>query len=88
MNNVAIQDIREYLWSQIKLSGLLNENNYFADGFSQPFIPIIPAQQMPEFINLLPGRTFIIFISGIEFMNIIQDTIIVLTEGCFADIFS
>lgn len=60
-NSLAIYDIREYLWDNLKSSGVLNEQDYFADGFNTPIVPIIPSQQIPEMNNLLPGKPYIVY---------------------------
>jgi len=54
-------DVNKYVWDQIKENGILNENDYIADGFDTPLIPVIPAQQIPEFNNLIPGQTYLIY---------------------------
>ena len=58
---LAINDVKSYLWNQIVAQELLDANDYYADGLSIPLIPIIPAQQIPEFNNLLPAKTHIIY---------------------------
>lgn len=58
---VAAYDVRSMLWNELKNADLFSENDYYADGITSPLIPIIPAQQVPEFNNLLPGKTFIIY---------------------------
>jgi len=58
---VASYDVRSFLWAQLQAAGLMNAATYTADGFEIPLIPIIPAQQVPEFNNLLPGKTYIIY---------------------------
>jgi len=60
-DEIAVIDIKNYLWDQIKTAGLLLESDYYADGFDVPLIPIIPSQQVPEFNNLLPGKTYIVY---------------------------
>jgi hypothetical protein len=60
-SQLAITDIRNYIWQKIQDAGLLDINDYYADGLSDPLIPIIPTQQVPEFNNLLPGRTYIVY---------------------------
>jgi len=60
-NKVASSDIRKYIWDSILNAEILDENDYYADGFNQSLIPIIPAQQVPEFNNLLPGKTYLIY---------------------------
>jgi hypothetical protein len=58
---VASYDVRKILWKELKDHNLFKEEDYYADGFSSPLIPIIPAQQVPEFNNLLAGKTYIIY---------------------------
>ena len=60
-DKIAVYDIRKVLWQELQYEGLIDINDYYADGFSTALIPIIPAQQVPEFNNLLPGKTYIIY---------------------------
>jgi len=60
-DKLASRDIRYFLWEAFKTSGLFNENDYIADGFDVPLVPIIPSQQIPEFNNLLPGKPYIYY---------------------------
>ena len=57
----ALFEIRSLIWKELTDAGLLNEQNYYADGFLKPLIPIIPTQQIPEFTNLLPGVPYITY---------------------------
>ena len=54
-------DIRQYIWDNIVEAGILNDYDYYADGLADPLMPIIPAQQVPEFNNLLPGKTYMLY---------------------------
>lgn len=58
---MASSDIRRFIWDQILSFDILNENDYYADGFVDALVPIIPSQQVPEFNNLLPGKTYLIY---------------------------
>lgn len=58
---LASVDIRSYIWDAIVEAEILDPNDYFADGFYENLIPIIPSQQIPEFNNLLPGKTYMIY---------------------------
>jgi hypothetical protein len=60
-NSQASADIRNYIWENIKLEEILDENEYYADGIPTSLLPIIPVQQVPEFNNLLPGRTYMLY---------------------------
>ena len=60
-NSAAYIDMRKYIWGQIQANGLLDPQNYYADGFDDPLVPIIPVQQVPEFNNLLPGKTYMLY---------------------------
>jgi hypothetical protein len=64
-SSLAVNDLRLFIWEQLKSNGILNENDYYADGFTQPLIPIIPSQQIPEFNNLLPGKAYLVYESEI-----------------------
>jgi hypothetical protein len=58
---LAIYGINDYIWSNLKSDGILDEQDYYAEGFTEPLTPIIPAQQIPEFNNLLPGQTYMVY---------------------------
>lgn len=58
---LAVNDINAYLWNKLQAAGLLDANDYLADGFDTPLVPIIPSQQVPEFNNLLSGETYIVY---------------------------
>ena len=60
-NSLAVYDIKTFLWDQLVQYGLFDPNDYLADGFDSPLVPIIPSQQIPEFNNLLPGKTYIVY---------------------------
>jgi hypothetical protein len=54
-------DVRKYIWDEIQSKELLNPQNYYAEGFDDALVPIIPVQQVPEFNNLLPGKTYMLY---------------------------
>lgn len=58
---VASYDVRRVLLDELYNHGVIDPNDYYADGFSDPLEPVIPAQQVPEFNNLLPGKTYIVY---------------------------
>ena len=58
---VASYDVVEAIWTQLRDAGILNESDYFADGFTDALIPIFPSQQIPEMNNLLPGKTYLTY---------------------------
>jgi hypothetical protein len=60
-SKLAVYDINAYLWQKIQDAGLLNKNDYYVDNLSSYLVPIIPAQQIPEFNNLLPGKPYIVY---------------------------
>jgi hypothetical protein len=60
-NDIAAYDIRNVIWKELVDNNFLDITNYYADGFMDPLIPIIPAQQIPEFNNNLPGKTYIVY---------------------------
>jgi len=58
---VAAYDVRNVLWQELQDAELFDINDYYADGFPEPILPIIPSQQVPEINNLLPGKTYIVY---------------------------
>ena len=60
-SKVAVFDVRNAMWASLQSAGILNSNDYVAEGFTTPLIPIIPSQQVPEFNNLLPGKPYITY---------------------------
>ena len=60
-SRVAAFDVRNAIWAQLQEYNILDPQDYYADGFSDPLVPIIPSQQVPEFNNLLPGKTYITY---------------------------
>lgn len=60
-NSLASADIRRYIWENIQNEDILDQNDYYADGLALALMPIIPVQQVPEFNNLLPGKTYMIY---------------------------
>lgn len=59
--SLAVNDLRQYIWANLQSSGLYKASDYMADGFQDPLIPIVPAQELPEFNNLLPGKPYITY---------------------------
>ncbi len=57
----AVGEVRDFLWTNLKEDNILNKNDYIADGFIVPLIPIIPTQQVPEFNNLMSGKPYIVY---------------------------
>lgn len=53
--------INSFLWNELIKNNILRENDYRPDGSTKSIVPIIPSQQIPEFNNLLPEETYIIY---------------------------
>jgi len=60
-SRIAAFDIRNAMWEELQNAEIFNSNDYMAEGFNYPLVPIIPSQQVPEFNNLLPGKTYITY---------------------------
>ena len=60
-NKTALFEIRNLIWNELTNAGLFDEQDYYANGFIDPLVPIIPTQQIPEFTNLLPGKPYITY---------------------------
>lgn len=57
----SVSEIRDFLWDGIKTEGILRASDYQAPGIKKALVPIIPTQQVPEFNNMLPGKTYIVY---------------------------
>lgn len=53
--------LNAFLWDEIQESGILSASDYRPDGFTKSMIPIIPSQEIPEFNNLMPDSTYIVY---------------------------
>lgn len=60
-SKLAIYDINAYLWQKLQDANLFDERTYYVDELQDTLIPIIPAQQIPELNNLLPGKSYIVY---------------------------
>lgn len=58
---MAFSLIRQYLWTNLLDSGVLDENDYWVETMGTRLNPIIPSQQVPEFQNLLPGVPYMVY---------------------------
>ena len=59
--DTAVSKVRNFLWDQLVANELLDPQDYLADGFTGLLVPVIPAQQVPEFNNLISGKTYIVY---------------------------
>lgn len=60
-DQLASKDVKDFVWAILKAGEFFDQNDYIADGFDIPLTPVIPAQQVPEFNNLLPGKPYIYY---------------------------
>lgn len=60
-SRVAAFDVRSAMWAELQRVGLLDPQDYYADGLPDPIVPIIPSQQVPELNNLLAGKTYLTY---------------------------
>jgi len=56
-----IFDINGFIWKNLKDKQILDPKKYYVDELETTLIPVVPAQQIPEFNNLLPGETYLIY---------------------------
>ena len=54
-------ELRKFLWSQLKLTGIFDVDNYYSDNLGYDIIPIIPVQQVPEMDQFLNGKKHIVY---------------------------
>ena len=57
----AMLELRKFLWTQLKLTGMFNQNDYYSDNLGSEIIPIIPVQQLPEMDQFLNGKKHIVY---------------------------
>lgn len=56
-----MQDLRKYLWSELKANGMFEQTDYYSDNIGHEIIPIIPVQQSPEMNQFLSGKKHIVY---------------------------
>jgi hypothetical protein len=57
----AMFELRKFLWTQLKLAGMFNPNDYYSDNLGTEIIPIVPVQQLPEMDQFLNGKKHIVY---------------------------
>lgn len=57
----AMFEIRKYLWDNLSLYKVFDEDNYYSDALGDTIIPIIPVQQAPEMNQFLSGKKHIVY---------------------------
>jgi hypothetical protein len=57
----AMFELRKFLWTQLKLTGLFDQDDYYSDNLGSEIIPIIPVQQLPEMDQFLNGKKHIVY---------------------------
>ena len=57
----AMFELRKFFWTQLKLSGLFDQEDYYSDNLGSEIIPIIPVQQLPEMDQFLSGKKHIVY---------------------------
>jgi len=57
----AIFELRKFLWTQLKLTGLFDPDDYYSDNLGSEIVPIIPVQQLPEMDQFLNGKKHIVY---------------------------
>lgn len=92
-SKIAFSDIRSLLWNELKSNSILLENNYWAETFSAYLNPIIPSQQVPEFQNLLPGKTYIVYdieesSYDADFWKCLETATLTVIGNSYAEIYS
>ena len=41
----AMFELRKFLWAQLKLNNMFNQNDYYSDNLGTEIVPIVPVQQ-------------------------------------------
>lgn len=57
----AMYDIRQFIWTNLQDSEILDKDDYYSDNLNKSIIPILPVQQQPEMNQFLNNKTHIIY---------------------------
>ena len=57
----AMFELRKFLWAQLKLNNMFNQNDYYSDNLGTEIVPIVPVQQLPEMDQFLNGKKHIVY---------------------------
>lgn len=57
----SVFELRKFLWNQLVLNNIFDEDDYWSDNLNENIIPIIPVQQTPEMDQFLSGKKHIIY---------------------------
>ena len=57
----AMLELRKFLWSKLKDSGIFDHTEYYSDNLGNEINPIIPVQQAPEMNQFLSGKKHIVY---------------------------
>lgn len=57
----SVFELRKFLWNQLVLNNIFDEDDYWSDNLNENIIPIIPVQQTPEMDQFLSGKKHIVY---------------------------
>jgi hypothetical protein len=57
----AMYDIRQFIWTNLQDSEILDKDDYYSDDLGKSIIPILPVQQQPEMNQFLNNKTHIVY---------------------------
>jgi hypothetical protein len=57
----AMYDLRQFIWTNLQDSGIIDKDDYYSDNLGKSIVPILPVQQQPEMNQFLNNKTHIIY---------------------------
>ena len=57
----AMLELRKFLWNELKVRSIFNDEDYWSDNLNENIIPIIPVQQSAEMNQFLSGKKHIVY---------------------------
>ena len=57
----AMYDLRQFIWTNLQDSGIIDKDDYYSDNLGKSIVPILPVQQQPEMNQFLNNKTHIVY---------------------------
>jgi hypothetical protein len=57
----AMYDLRQFVWTNLQDSGIIDKDDYYSDNLGKSIVPILPVQQQPEMNQFLNNKTHIVY---------------------------
>ena len=57
----AMLELRKFLWNELKIRNIFDDEDYWSDNLNENIIPIVPVQQTAEMNQFLSGKKHIVY---------------------------